>query len=64
MEQKIELSRKIKKLQADVDDTKLSKFERRKQIRMEVSEKLDAFAEQLNQQPTIAPLMTLRWTVA
>lgn len=64
MEQKIELSRKIKKLQADVDDTKLSKFERRKQVRLEVSEKLDAFAEQLNQQPTIAPLMTLRWVVA
>lgn len=29
MEQKLELSRKIKKLQGDVDDTKLSKFERR-----------------------------------
>lgn len=64
MEQKIDLSRKIKKLQADVDDTKLSKFERRKQVRKEVSDKLDEFAEQLNQQPTIVPLMTVRWTVA
>ncbi len=64
MEQKLELSRKIKKLQGDVDDTKLSKFERRKQVRKEVSDKLDEFAEQLNQQPTIVPLMTVRWTVA
>jgi ERCC4-related helicase len=64
MEQKIELSRKIKRLEADVDDTKLSKFERRKQLRKEVSDKLDEFAEQLNQHPSIVPLMTVRWTVA
>jgi len=64
MEQKIELSRKIKRLEADVDDTKLSKFERRKQLRKEVSDKLDEFAEQLNQKPSIVPLITVKWTVA
>jgi superfamily II DNA or RNA helicase len=63
MEAKVDLSRKIKKLQSDADDTKLSKFERRRQVRKEVSDKLDAFAEQLNQQPTIKALMTLRWSV-
>ena len=63
MESKVDLSRKIKKLQGDADDIKLSKFERRRQVRKEVSDKLDAFAEQLNKTPKMTPLLTLRWTV-
>lgn len=63
MEDKVNLGRKIKKIEGDSDDLKLSKFERRKQVRKEVSEKLDAVAEQLNQQPSLSTLMTLRWSV-
>ena len=63
MEAKVDLSRKIKRLQGDVDDTKLSKFERRRQVRKEVSDKLDEFAEQLNQIPKMKPLFTIRWAV-
>ena len=63
MEDKVALSRKVKRMEGDVDDLKLSKFERRKKVRRDVSDKLDEFAESLNKLPTITPLMTLRWTV-
>ncbi len=64
MEDKLSLSRKIKNMEADLDDMKLSKFEQRKKIRREVSDKLDEFADSLNLQPTIEPMFTLRWSVA
>lgn len=64
MEEKIGLGRKIKKMEGEVDDLKLSKFERRKQVRKQVSDKLDEFAEQLNQQPRLETLFTIRWSVA
>ena len=63
MEDKIALSRKVKRMEADVDELKLSKFERRKKVRREVSDKLDEFADSLNMQPSMMPLMTVRWTV-
>lgn len=64
MEEKLSLSRKIKNMEADLDDMKLSKFEQRKKIRREVSDKLDEFADSLNLQPKIEPMFTLRWSVA
>lgn len=64
MEDKLSMGRKIKKLEGEVDDLKLSKFERRKAIRKQVSDKLDEFAEMLNQQPSLEMLFTLRWKVA
>lgn len=64
MEDKLAMGRKIKRLEGEVDDLKLSKFERRKAIRKQVSDKLDEFAEMLNQQPTLETLFTLRWKVA
>ena len=63
MEDKVALSRKVKRMEGDVDDLKLSKFERRKKVRRDVSDKLDEFAESLNKHPTMTPLMTIRWTV-
>jgi hypothetical protein len=38
-------------------------FQRRKAIRAEVEQKLDAMAEALRTQPTVAPVLTLRWEV-
>lgn len=64
MDEKIDLSRKIKKMENDLDDLKLSKFERRKKVRNEVSDKLDEFADLLNKQPQIVNLFTLRWRIA
>lgn len=64
MQDKLNMGRKIKRLEGDVDDLKLSKFERRKKIRREVSDKLDEFADLLNQQPTLDRLFTVRWRIA
>lgn len=64
MEDKLTMGRRIKKLEGEVDDLKLSKFERRKAIRKQVSDKLDEFADLLNQQPKFEMLFTLRWKVA
>ena len=64
MEDKLAMGRKIKRLEGEVDDLKLSKFERRKAIRKQVSDKLDEFADLLNQQPKFEMLFTLRWKVA
>jgi hypothetical protein len=63
MEDKVSTGRKIKKLEGEVDDLKLSKFERRKAIRKQVSDKLDEFADMLNQQPSLEMLFTIRWKV-
>ncbi len=63
MEEKLRLGREIKKREGDMDDLKLSKFERRRAIRKEVSEKMDRIAESLSSKPTIQHLFTLRWSV-
>jgi superfamily II DNA or RNA helicase len=63
MEAKLALTRQIKKLDDQADDLKFTKFERRKQARKEVEEKLDAFAEGLNQAVRIDTLFTIRWAV-
>lgn len=64
MEEKLRIGREIKKREGEMDDLKLSKFERRRAIRKEVSEKMDRIAESLSSRPKIEHLFTLRWTVA
>jgi ERCC4-related helicase len=63
MEEKLALGRRIKGLEGAMDDLKLSKHEKRRDIRREVSDLLDEAAAALNQQPTLEALFTLRWTV-
>ncbi len=63
MEEKLSLSRRIKRMEGDMDDLKLTKFERRRQLRKEMADKLDAFADSLNQQPRKSLLLTIRWSV-
>jgi hypothetical protein len=63
MEEKLSLSRRVKKMENDLDDLKLSKFERRRQVRNEVNDKLDEFADLLNKKPRLEHLFTLRWSV-
>ncbi|MDN2582153.1 SNF2-related protein [Aquibium sp. ELW1220] len=63
MEEKLDLGRKIKKLEGTMDDLKLSKHERRREIRKQVSDMLDEVAESLNRLPTKKLLFTFRWSV-
>ncbi|PTR05738.1 helicase-like protein [Novosphingobium sp. GV055] len=63
MDEKLALKRKIKRLEDNVDEIKLAKFAKRKEARQKVEDMLDEFAEQLNQKPTVKPLMTVRWAV-
>lgn len=63
MEEKLALKRKIKRLEDDIDELKLTKFQKRKEARQKVEDMLDDFAAQLNLKPEIKPLFTLRWAV-
>jgi hypothetical protein len=63
LDEKIKEERRIKTLQAEADELKLTMFQRRKAIRSEVDQKFDAMAEALRTQPTIIPVLTLRWEV-
>lgn len=64
LDDKIKEERRIKAMQGEVDELKFTTFQRKKQIRAEVDQKLDAIAAALKATPTVTPLLTLRWTVA
>lgn len=64
LEDKLAVSRTIKRLEGDIDELKSSKFERRRQVRKEAVERLDELADSLNRQPVFTELFTLRWQVA
>ena len=63
MEEKLTMSRAIKKLEGDRDDLALNKYERRRDIRRQVDSMLDQLAEGLNQKPDIREIFTIRWLV-
>lgn len=63
MEEKIGVSREIKKLQAERDKLVLTQHEQVAKIRQDVINKIDEFEESLNANPVIEPLFTLRWSV-
>lgn len=63
MEEKLSLKRKIKRLEDDIDELKLTKFQKRKEARQKVEDMLDDFAAALNLKPEIKPLFTIRWSV-
>ncbi len=63
MEEKLDLGRKINRLGDDIDELKLTKFQRRKAARREIEDKLDEFAAMLGRAADITPLMTIRWEV-
>ena len=64
LEDKVKEQRRIKALEAQADELKLTTFQRRKAVRAEMDDKLDAIAHALKTVPTITPLVTLRWSVA
>lgn len=63
MEDKLKLGREIKRREGDMDELKLTKFERRKAIRKEVTDKLDQAEESLRSTPKVEHLFILRWSV-
>lgn len=63
MEEKLSLSRERKKLEAEIDDMKMTKHERRKEIRRKVEDMLDDIADSLNKTPELTHLFTVRWQV-
>ncbi|HEY8596497.1 MAG TPA: SNF2-related protein [Devosiaceae bacterium] len=63
MEEKLTLGRQIKRLEGDIDDLKLTKHEKRREIRRQVSDMLDEIADSLNRPPERRHLFTLRWSV-
>ena len=63
LEDKIKEERRIKAMQSEVDELKFTTFQRKKEIRAEVDQKLDAIAAALKATPTVSPLLTLRWSV-
>lgn len=63
MEEKIGVSREVKKLQAERDKMVLTQHEQVAKIRQDVIDKIDDFEESLNADPIIEQLFTLRWSV-
>ena len=64
MDDKLAISRSIKRKEGERDDLVLSKYERRRDIRQQVEDMLDQIAESLNRRPDIQHLFTIRWSVA
>jgi ERCC4-related helicase len=63
MDEKLEISRDRKKLERDIDKLKLSKHDRRQEIRDKVGDMLDELADSLNKTPQLEHLFTIRWQV-
>lgn len=63
LEEKIKEERRIKNLQAEADELKLTMFHRRKAVRAEVDQKLDEMAETLRIKPSVVPMLKIRWEV-
>lgn len=64
MEEKLRLGKEIKRIEDDMDELKLTKFEKRKTVRRQIRGMLDEISDSLNTRPVTTPLFTLRWTVA
>jgi superfamily II DNA or RNA helicase len=60
---KVAEQRRIKKMEGEADELKMTTFKRKKDIRTEIDTKLDAIASTLQATPSITPIVTLRWTV-
>lgn len=61
---KLTEERRIKRLEEERDELKLSTFKTLKEIRKEVNDKLDEVAAKLAITPNVTPVMTVRWEIA
>lgn len=61
MPARLEERRRIKQLERERDDLKMSFFKRKREVEDEIEGKLDEVAEKLAITPKVVPLMTIRW---
>ncbi|WP_298962958.1 SNF2-related protein [uncultured Roseibium sp.] len=61
--EKLTEERRIKKLEEERDELKLSTFKTLREIRQEVDTKLDEVAAKLAITPNVTPVMTIRWEI-
>ena len=64
LEEKIKEQRRIKAMDREVDDLKMKTYERKKEIRTQADEKLDALANALKTVPVVSPVFKIRWEVS
>ena len=64
MAARLEEQRRIKQLERERDDLKMSFFKRKREVEDEIEGKLDEVAEKLAITPRVMPLMTVRWELA
>ena len=55
------MQRAIKRLESQRDDQMMAKYERKKAIRQEVEDLLDAIQASLKVKPELTPVFTIRW---
>lgn len=60
---KIDETRAIKKIEGQIDDLKFETYQRKKAIRKEVEDMLDALQANLALKPSLEPIFTLRWSL-
>jgi superfamily II DNA or RNA helicase len=60
---KIKEQRRIKAMEGEVDELKMTTFQKRKEVRVEIDARLDAIARALQTKPIITPILNIRWTV-
>lgn len=63
MEEGLKIRREVGKLQSRRDDLVLDQHEQKKKVRAEVNGRIDEIQNMLMKQPTIEPVLTLRWRV-
>lgn len=62
-QEKIEEARAIKKVEGQIDDLRFETYQRKRAIRKEVEDMLDAVQANLALMPTLEPIFTLRWSL-
>jgi hypothetical protein len=60
---KIKEQRRIKTMEGEVDELKMTTFQKRKEVRVEIDARLDAIARALQTKPTVTPILKIRWAV-
>ena len=63
MKEKLAEKRKIKNMEAERDDKRLTIYQRRKEIRQEVDDMLDEIADSLDNEVELTHLFTIRWAI-
>lgn len=61
---KVKEQRRIKAMEGEVDDLKMTTFQKRKEVRLDIDARLDEIARALQTKPTVTQIFNIRWTVS